>query len=236
MAGLGMSSYSHVFFDLDHTLWDHEKNSHETLSELYDRYDIEELGEFDRLKFLDTYDHVNQGLWRRYRHGEIDQAYIRKYRFELVLGALDVSADKVPTEISNDYLEQAPLKTHVFPYTYELLAYLKSKYTLSIITNGFDDVQHTKIQSARLGDYFTEIVTSERAGCLKPDRNIFDFTCQKLNASSGECIMVGDNLETDIEGAKNADIDQIFFNPTQFQHEAQVTYEVGHLKELKGIL
>ncbi|MGI9544689.1 MAG: YjjG family noncanonical pyrimidine nucleotidase [Cyclobacteriaceae bacterium] len=231
-----MTSYSHIFFDLDHTLWDHERNSHETLSELYGKYDLEKLGGFDCPKFLETYDQVNQRLWRRYRHGEIDQPYIRKHRFELVLGTLDVSVDQVPHQLSSDYLEQAPLKTHVFPHTYELLAYLKSKYTLSIITNGFDDVQHTKIQSARLGEYFTEIVTSERAGCLKPDRNIFDFTCQKLDTSSKDCIMVGDNLETDIAGAKNADIDQVFFNPSRYQHETQVTFEVVHLQELEEIL
>jgi len=235
MGGLD-SEYQHIFFDLDHTLWDHDRNSIETLMELFHLYDLDQLGSFDQNQFVQVYKQVNQDLWRRYRMSEVDQAYIRKYRFALVFIALKVAPDRVPFDISRHYLEQSPLKSHVFPHTYELLDYLKTKYTLSIITNGFEDVQHIKMKSSGLDHYFTEVITSERAGCLKPDPNIFDFACQELNTLPDQCIMIGDNLETDILGARNAEIDQIFFNPEQQSHQIEVTFEVQHLKELEAIL
>ena len=228
--------YKHILFDLDHTLWDFEKNSRETLIELFGQFSLGELGNFTCNQFCDTFTLVNHRLWDLYNRGEYDQQKLRSERFRLILTELGVAETKVPADIAEEYLRICPTKPHIFPYTTEVLTYLQERYILHILTNGFADVQAVKMKSAALTDFFVEVITSDATGYKKPSREIFDYLLQKIGAAPEECIMIGDNLETDIKGAQNAGIDCIFFNPLGLKHQANTTYEITCLRDLEQIL
>jgi putative hydrolase of the HAD superfamily len=230
-----LKSYRHLFFDLDHTLWDFEKNADETLHHLYELHGFARYG-FSAEEFIARYSEVNHALWRMYQANKISQRELRDIRFVRSLMKLGVPENEVPAEISAQFTDILPLKSAVFPYTYEVLDYLKGKYTLHLITNGFQDMQHLKLASSRLTDYFQEVVTSEHIGCLKPDRRIFEHALQRAGTTAQESLMIGDNLECDVLGAYNAGIDQVYFNPDKRRHSAEVTYEISCLSELKSFL
>jgi putative hydrolase of the HAD superfamily len=230
-----LKTYRHLFFDLDHTLWDFEKNADETLRHLYALHDLGRHG-FTVENFIARYSEVNHALWRMYQANKITQQELREIRFVRTLHKLGVPENEVPAELSDQFTDLLPLKSAVFPYCHEVLDYLRGKYTLHLITNGFQDVQHIKLASSRLTDYFQEVVTSEHIGCLKPDRRIFEHALERASTTAATSLMVGDNLECDVLGAYNAGIDQVYFNPAQRRHSAEVTYEISCLSELKGFL
>lgn len=227
--------YKHIFFDLDHTLWDFEANSNETLGDLYEIYDFDQFG-FKLPQFLEIYHIENALLWNDYNHGRINQEELRKTRFTRVLTALGLNTEQVPLGIDEKYLEICPKKPYVMPHTFTILDYLRKDYDLHIITNGFEDVQAIKLSTSGLKDYFEGVITSELAGYKKPSREIFDFAMEHTNSDRAQSIMIGDNLETDIAGAKNAELDQVFFNPAKVDHSAKPTYEIHGLNELMNIL
>jgi len=229
-------SYKHILFDLDHTLWDFEKNATEALGELYATYELESQGTFSLEEFCDTFHKVNYHLWHLHQTGDYDQARLRAERFKMIFSDLGMSEAKMPLQIADAYLKLCPSKPHVFPYTYDILAYLQDRYELHIVTNGFADVQGVKLKSAGLSDYFKHIVTSDHAGFRKPDPGIFSYILELIEARPTDCIMIGDNLDTDIAGAQGAGIDCIYFNPQKNHHEALTNYEISCLSELRGIL
>ncbi|MCC2547578.1 YjjG family noncanonical pyrimidine nucleotidase [Hymenobacter sp. BT175] len=228
--------YRHLFFDLDHTLWDFEKNADETLRTLFEQHDLGRFG-ISVEDFIRVYSDINHALWRLYQNNKITQQQLREVRFVRTLARLGVAEADVPADISRQFTDILPRKAAVFPFTYDVLDYLQAKYTLHLITNGFKDIQHIKLTSSRLTHYFQEIITSECAGgFLKPDRRIFDYALQLTGARAGESLMIGDNLECDVLGAYNAGLDQVYFNPGKRRHFAQTTYEISCLSELKDIL
>ena len=231
-------AYKHIFFDLDHTIWDFESNSKEALIELYHGFELEKLGEKVNFEdFLTIYYEVNYGLWRLYDLGKIDQHELRYSRFKTVLNKMDVPDHLIPNiQLSDEYLRLTPLKSRLMPYAIEVLEYLQKNYVLHIITNGFADVQDIKLASSGLRPYFDLIVTSENAGYKKPSREIFDYTIRKSKAMRQECLMIGDNLETDIQGAKNAELDHIFYNPLKKTHQEDIQMEIDCLSKLIYIL
>lgn len=231
-----MKRYQHILFDLDHTLWDFDKNSRETLTELFATFELASLGSFSCTDFCDTFCTVNRQLWDRYHRGEYDQQRLREERFRLILTELGVAAERVPAALAGEYLRLCPTKPHVLPYANDILQYLQQRYSLHILTNGFSDVQAIKIKSAGLADFFKVVVSSDTIGYKKPSREIFDHIVEAIGASPGACIMIGDNLETDIKGALNAGLDCIFLNPTKLHHQEPTTYEIACLSELKAIL
>lgn len=234
-----MKPYKHIFFDLDHTLWDFEKNSEETLYTLYHEFGLDEYEKlFDRDSFYRKYKFVNHLLWDLYNKGKIDQKELREARFVKTLTGLGLEPHQVPTGISEAYTDLCPQKTAVFPYTFEVLDYLKPKYGLHIITNGFKDVQYIKMNGSRLTDYFGEIVTSECCGYKKPDKRIFEHALDRIQVRSEDCLMIGDNLECDIDGARLAGMDQVFFNPekTKAKLSPKPTYHIHCLSELQAML
>ena len=231
-----MKTYRHLFFDLDHTLWDFEKNADETLRTLFELHNLGRYG-FSVDTFIARYSEVNHALWRLYQANKIDQKALRNIRFTRTLTKLGVPEEEQPTDISAQFTDILPYKSAVFPYTHEVLDYLRDKgYVMHLITNGFQDIQHIKLASSRLTDYFVEVVTSEHIGCLKPDRRIFDHALERAGTTAPESLMIGDNLECDVLGAFNAGIDQVYFNPEKRRHFAQTTYEISCLSELKKIL
>jgi len=231
-----MKTYRHLFFDLDHTLWDFDRNAGETLETLFDLHNLSRYGTFTVDEFVARYQDINHALWRLYQANKISQAQLRATRFVRTLTRLGVPEDEVPADISTQFTEMLPLKKAVFPHTHETLAYLQTKYELHLITNGFNDIQYLKLESSDLTKYFGQIVTSEHSGCLKPDPQMFAHALQAAGATAQESLMVGDNLECDVLGAYNAGIDQVYFNPARRGHRMQITYEISCLSELRDIL
>jgi putative hydrolase of the HAD superfamily len=227
--------YKHIFFDLDHTLWDFDKNSAETLQELFVDYKLDTYSEITKEQFAHYFTSHNHKLWDNYNKGLITREEIRKDRFKNTFNALNIGALHLADQIGNEYLRLCPAKKALFPFAHEVLGYLKEKYVLHIITNGFHDIQDIKMTSSGLNGYFVEVITSERAGYKKPEKQIFDYAVSLAKARYEDCIMVGDNLETDIIGARMASLDQVFFNPLGLEHVEEVTHEIKCLGDLKSI-
>ncbi|WP_046244218.1 YjjG family noncanonical pyrimidine nucleotidase [Hymenobacter terrenus] len=231
-----MKTYRHLFFDLDHTLWDFDKNATETLHTLYDQHNFARFGTFTAEEFIRVYSDINRALWRLYQNNKITQQQLRDVRFVRALTKLGVSEADIPAGISSEFTHILPQKSAVFPFTHEVLGYLKLNYRLHLITNGFNDIQGIKLASSNLTHYFEEIITSEQSGCLKPDPRMFAHALARTGATAAESLMIGDNLECDVLGAYNAGIDQVYFNPDKRRHFNQVTHEISCLSELKNFL
>lgn len=231
-----MSKYSIIFFDLDHTLWDYETNSRETLYELYNHYQLQEKGIDAFIRFQEKFEEVNKQLWHLYDHGKITSEVIREARFKKILQPFGISDDDLSHKLSEDYLAECPKKGNLMPYAIETLEYLAGRYALTVITNGFEDVQRVKISSSGIGAYFDHVITSQRAGHKKPAPEIFHFALALHEATADDTVMIGDNVQTDIAGAKNASIDTVLFNPGGVEHEAEVNHEIQSLKELCTLL
>lgn len=228
--------YTCIFFDLDHTLWDYETNSKETLDELFITYALAEKGVTDTESFLREFKRVNAELWVLYDAGKIDSEVIRAERFKQILQAFNAYEDKLCREISHEYLYTCPKKGNLMPHAIETLEYLSGKYKLSIITNGFEEIQNTKMTSGNLHAYFDHIVTSQQAGFKKPSKEIFEYTLTRNSIGSHQAVMIGDNLVTDIGGARQAAIDSVFFNFEQLKHDSEIHVEINSLHELCELL
>lgn len=231
-----MKKYRHLFFDLDHTLWDYDRNVQESLSELYEVYSLENLGVPSNHDFYKAFIKVNYGLWDHYDKGKIDKTTLRKERFRRIFDQLGAHKVEVPIEMEEDFMHRTSSKPHLFPYSKEILEYLNEKYDLHIITNGFDESQAKKISSSGINNYFKLIVTSETTGHKKPDKRIFEYAMRQLEANSEECLMIGDNPISDVEGAKSASIDQVYFNPKGLDIGVEATYTIQGFKELEKFL
>jgi putative hydrolase of the HAD superfamily len=230
-------AYKDLFFDLDHTLWDFETNSKETIQEIYNTHRLADLGIVDFDGFYATYSAHNHRLWDRYTKGFIKQEELRWKRVYLSLLDFKVANEPLAKEMSQAYLEILPNKKHLFPYTIEILEYLKQKdYKMHLITNGFESVQFKKIKNSGLADYFIEVITSEASNSLKPQKEIFEYALKNANASVEKSIMIGDNESADIQGGINIGMDTIFVNHVQVVPTVPATYTITHLKELENIL
>lgn len=230
-------SYKQVFFDLDHTLWDFETNSKETLEDLFNEFSLHEKGIPDFSEFHQHYVVHNNKMWDRFRKGFINRDQLHWKRMWLTLLDFKIADEALVKNMSDHYLEILPTKTHLFPETVPVLDYLKEKkYPMHLITNGSQETQTRKITHSGILPYFDKIVTSETAGCLKPQREIFDFALRETSCSQQEALMVGDALDIDIVGAQNAGIDQVYYNPEKPANGIQPTFYITSLIQLKKIL
>ena len=230
-------AYKDLFFDLDHTIWDFELNSKETIQELFDTYELKNLGLLDFDAYFTQYSMHNHRLWDRYTKGFIKQEELRWKRIYLSLLDFKVADEKLAKQMSIDYLDILPNKTNLFPYTLEILDYLKNKeYKMHLITNGFESVQFKKIQNSNLASYFIEVITSEASNSLKPHKEIFEYALGKTNATVASSIMIGDNESADIQGGINMGMDTIFVNHINAVPTIPATYTITHLKQLEDIL
>lgn len=229
-------TYKHLFFDLDHTLWDFEANSRQTLLELYHTLSLKDRGVFEFDRFYKNYITHNDKLWERYRNGYIKVDELRLKRMWLTLLDFKIGDEPLAREMDRLFMDALPTRRILFPYTIEILDYLTGKgYRLHLITNGFQKTQLSKLQHAGLSGYFGEVITSEGANSLKPHKEIFDYAFQKTGADPAESIMLGDNIEVDIQGAINAGIDQVYVNHLGLEPAIRPTYTVYSLKELENI-
>ena len=228
--------YRHLFFDLDHTLWDFEANARVTLLELYQKMNLEQRGINDFDLFHKNYLAHNEKLWERYRNGYIKQEELRVKRMWLALLDFKIADEILAKEMSIRFLDLLPTRTILFPYALEILEYLtQRKYELHLITNGFEKTQHSKLKHSGLDKYFKEVITSEGSSSLKPNKEIFDFAFKKTGARPTESIMLGDSIDVDIIGAMNAGIDQVFINHLNIDIDVKPTYVVTSLKQLEEI-
>lgn len=231
-------TYKHIFFDLDHTLWDHNTNSRIALEEVYQVFDLREIGIASTQDFYLTFTEINHQLWDKYEAGRISQSELRHQRFRLIFNELAVKDHDLCDSISESYMEISTKKSNLLPHAHETLQYLQPKYPMHIITNGFDEVQSVKMEAGKITHFFREIITSQNSGYKKPDSRIFEYALKKVGAFAGECLMIGDSFQSDIVGATRAGIDAVFFNPDQRVQEISIKpkYEIRDLSELKKIL
>ena len=225
-----------IFFDLDHTIWDFDRNAQETLHELYYVYKFDKL--FNRPgsdEFIETYTINNHRVWELYHHGKIDKATLRKLRFADTFTQLGVDPSLFPVSFEEEYLRICPTKTNLFPNALETLAYLQAKYNLHLISNGFKEACEAKLKHSNLRQYFKTIVISEDFGVNKPDPRIFDFAVKNGQAMKEKSIMIGDNLDADVRGALNAGMDAIYFNVICAEKPADIPHMIIDLKELQQL-
>lgn len=229
--------YRHLFFDLDHTLWDFETNSKETLHDLYNNNLLIERGVSDFETFFAQYSHHNHKLWDRYTKGFIKQEELRWKRMWLALLDFKIADELLAKKLSVQFLEGLPSKKKLFPYTIEILEYLKNKnYQMHLVTNGFESVQQNKLRESNLTGYFHQVITSEASNSLKPNKEIFEYALFRAGAKVSESIMIGDNQEADIKGGINAGMDTVFVNHLHEKPTVNATYTIYHLRELENIL
>ncbi len=228
--------YKHLFFDLDHTLWDFDTNSRQTLHELFNTFSLEEKGVNDFDLFHKNYLMHNEKLWARYRNGFIKVDELKWKRMWLTLLDFKIGDERLARELGAEFLRLLPLRKTLFPHTIEVLQYLTDKgYQLHLITNGFEATQHCKLKNSGLDRFFIEVITSEGSRSIKPEREIFDYARKRAKAQNHECIMIGDSIEADILGAINAGIDQVFVNHVDLKPAIEPTFTVNSLNGLKTI-
>ncbi len=228
--------YKHLFFDLDHTIWDFDKNAEETLNELYHTYKLRDLGLNSPDRFIEVYTHNNHQLWAEYHVGKITKQKLRETRFSKTFIDLGLSPNLIPEQFEDDYVNICPTKTNLFPKAHETLKYLKERYSLHLISNGFKESTELKVSKNGLNKYFENVVISEVVGFNKPDRAIFNHALNLASADVSESIMIGDSLEADIRGAQDYGMRAIYFNPERKEKPADVEQEIACLSELMILL
>lgn len=229
--------YKHLFFDLDHTLWDFDANARTTLQQLHIDLKLPEKGIHDFDRFHKNYLAHNERLWAKYRNGHIRQDELRLKRMWLALLDFQIADEALAKQMSELFLQLLPTRTILFPDTKEVLQYLSDKgYALHLITNGFEETQHSKLKHSGLAGYFREVITSECSNSLKPQKEIFEFALNKTGAQVNESLMIGDTLDVDVVGAFTVGMDAVHVNYNMAEQEVEPTYTIYHLNELKSFL
>lgn len=236
-----MKKYNHIFFDLDGTLWDLYKNTEEALHLLFVEFELDSTL-FEA--FYQRYHYHNEKVWALYRVGKIEKEVLRTVRFSRAFDDVGIAYNAEMIEaFASRFLEICPKLPHLIEGTHELLKAASGKAQLHIITNGFKEVQGFKIEGGNLAKYFNVIVNSEDAGYRKPSKEIFDFALERAGALVSESLMVGDDWEADIIGARDAGLDQAFLTNTEKmqakltqtegpRHNYQATFTIESLREL----
>lgn len=231
-----VKTYTHVFFDLDHTLWDFEANNRLAFDDILCKHQLYSQVIHDLETFMMVYMVHNKALWEQYKEGAIEKSFLSYHRFELTLKYFGIDNPALAKQIAADYISISPTKTMLMDGTMEILSYLQPKYKLGLITNGFDEIQFVKIRKAGLEKFFPLVVTSEEAGCKKPDPEIFAYTLAKAGADAGNSIYIGDDPETDVTGAKLAGVDQVLVTFGKSLPDLGATHTIKSLHELRNIL
>lgn len=228
-------SQKHLFFDLDRTLWDFEKNSKVALKHLFAELDLRSsIDQF--VHFHKEYLKNNALLWKEYGSGKITKEHLRDERFRITLRHFKIKDEVLVKKISDGYVDISPRQTELFPNTIETLTELKKDgYKMHIITNGFKEVQHVKLNNCGLDHFFDIVVCSEEIGKNKPSKDIFHYALKNAGAQAEHSVMVGDDLEVDIMGALSSGMQAILFDPERsFKNYSD--HRIHNLKELPGML
>jgi putative hydrolase of the HAD superfamily len=225
-----------LFFDLDRTLWDFEKNSQNALKYLFEQTINEHQFEsFHR--FLQVYKEENASLWKKYGKGKITKEQLRTMRFEKTFFKMGLNNKELIQYFSDEYIAVSPLQKQLFPHTIETLEALKKEgYRMHIITNGFKEVQQTKLDNCNLTPYFEHIISSEEIGINKPDYRIFNYALQLAQSKAQDSVMIGDDINVDIIGAERAGMHAIHFDPEKRIKRSKQDTRINDLAELPQIL
>jgi len=230
-----MRKYKHLFFDLDHTLWDFTTNEQETLNDLYNKYNLKNY--FTNYnKFFENYKPINDDLWLKYMQGQIKKKDLIVYRFHVTFLNAGLNDINLAKEFAKEFVRINSEKKAVMPHTFELMNYLKPHYKMHIITNGFAESQKIKLEKSGLSQYFEKLFISEHIGAQKPKKAFFEYAIKSCNARKKESLVIGDSLEADIKGAQNFGLDHVFYNPNKIEYSQEVFKEISSLKELIGWL
>jgi len=228
--------YKSLFFDLDDTLWDTTYNNKLCLEEIYDDYDFSRhYASFDA--FYATYMPYNLTLWAKYRNQEIDRRTLITERLLYMLRPMGIDDEKFAIKLNNDFLQRTATKKKLLDGALDLLIYLSSRYRLFILSNGFREIQSLKMQHSGIYHYFEKVLLSEDISIQKPQKRIFEYALMSTNSRRIESLMIGDAYEVDIIGARNARIDQLWFNPENTPPQGPPpTFTVRTLSEIKDFL
>ena len=231
-----MRRYSNIFIDLDDTVYDFSAASRESFLETYELLDYGRY--FDSFEqYMEIYTPYNLELWRIYGEGKITKEELNRRRYSHPLEAVGVNDQQLADTFCREALGRIPTKGNLVPGSIELLEYLRPKYNMYILSNGFKELQSRKMKTAGIDGYFDALILSEDIGVNKPDRRLYEYALDKTSSALGESIMIGDMFETDIAGAANIGMDNIYYNPKgKSGHTFAPTYEVTHLLEIKEIL
>lgn len=226
----------HIFFDLDKTLWDFTSNSRATLSELYDYYDLGSVIP-TQLAFISHYEYHNEWCWEQYRKNNMRKDFLRHQRFFLTLRDFGLLHRSLAKKLGEAYVDKSPTQTKLVEGSLDTLEQLHPHFPLSIITNGFEEIQSIKLKSSGIDHYFTHIITSERAGCRKPHAGIFKLAMKLSKCKAQECLMVGDAPDIDIAGARQMNWQAVWFNPNRETAElSPKAFQVQSLMELPELI
>ncbi|MBU2939359.1 YjjG family noncanonical pyrimidine nucleotidase [Lacinutrix sp. C3R15] len=218
-----------IFFDLDHTLWDFDKNSALTFQKIFEINNVA----INTEEFLHHYEPINLNYWKLFREEKIDKVNLRYKRLSDTFEAINFTAkQELIHQLSEDYIKHLSSFNHLFDGTVDILEYLKPNYNLHIITNGFQEVQHKKLEKANINNYFKTVTNSEMVGVKKPNPKIFNHALGLANTTKAQSIMIGDNYEADILGALDFGIDAICFNYHNFPLDSKIK-KIETLIELK---
>jgi putative hydrolase of the HAD superfamily len=198
-----MRDSTHLFFDLDRTIWDYETNSRETLEDLWNIYLAGETS-CSVNEFVQVFRQENAHLWDLFTANKIDKEFLRRERFHRSISRLGINNQELGLKMEDHYLDHTPSKKRLLPGAIETLEILSNNFTLHIITNGFEDVQQFKLRNCGINHFFKEVITSDGAGSRKPNREIFDYALDISGARADESVMIGDDPSIDIAGALDA--------------------------------
>ena len=231
------SRYNYIFLDLDDTIWDFHANAKASLHDVYfDRKLNEHYPDFEH--FFHLYARRNLELWSQYGQGLITKDYLIVERFRHLLSHAGIQAHEMALNMNTDFLDILSTKTILMPYAGELLEYCTARHLpMTIISNGFTEVQYRKLRNSNIEQYFTHVVLSEAVGALKPSREIFEYALKLNNARAEETLMIGDSFDADILGAVGAGIDAVYLNNTgrDIEIPEKVT-QISSLKEVFGLI
>jgi putative hydrolase of the HAD superfamily len=228
-----MKHIKHIFFDLDHTLWDFEKNSELSFQKIFSENDIT----INLSDFLEVYRPLNLKYWKLYREEKVSKSELRYGRLKKTFDAVNYSiSDNLIDLLAIQYIDSLPEFNHLFHGAFELLDYLKDKYQLHIITNGFEEIQSKKMINSKIHHYFNQIITSESVGVKKPNPKVFNYALTIAKATKEQSIMIGDNLEADIQGALDVGIQAIHCNFDDSEPAVSTIQSVYSLLEIKQYL
>ncbi len=222
-----------IFFDLDDTIWDFSRNTTETLGEMYFHFDFEKNFNFTKIDFQNNFPITNDRLWEQLSQKLLDADTLRNIRFQKLFEDMghEISLE-FSKKLSDYYMEKSPFKHHLVEGARELLENLKKNgHKLHIITNGFENIQHQKLKSSQITHFFTHIITSEQTQVKKPDTKMYEYACALVNELPQNCIMIGDHWGNDVEGAINAGMNALFFNP----NKKNIPIEKNKVEKMKNI-
>jgi putative hydrolase of the HAD superfamily len=222
----------HIFFDLDDTLYDLEKNSCIALERLFAEFSMESKLNVSFGEFHGTYKKINSQFWSLYNKGQITKQYLRDNRFHETFKKFSYDNFSDNLAFNEQYLTRAPHGPHLKDGCVEILEYLKPRYSLHIITNGFKEIQNVKITKSGIKNYFSNIIISEEHGLSKPDEKIFRLAEALASGQKSECLMIGDNYESDITGSLGAGWKALWLNADDHSEPVQSIKSLRDLREL----